>query len=188
MLTGCGDKGPTRLDEVDRLLNEGWALFASEQYTDALAKFDEALDTLSDEPDAHHGRGWSLAYLDRFYDARTALVAAKELSLNDPDIWAGGAFVFSAIGDQDQVVFWAETAFGVHEEESGTTQWVFSRNTAITHIHLRLVLAKAYWSRGSYGQCADQLDIIEPGVTHGGSIQELFDDLARLTAQHGSPF
>ncbi len=187
-LTGCGKKGPTRLDEVDRLINEGWELFAGEQYTQALARFDDALAELSQYPDALHGRGWSLAYLGQFNDARTALVTAKELSFDDPDIWAGGAFVFSALGNQDQVVFWAETAFGAQEEISGTTQWVFSRNKSITHIHLRLVLAKAYLVRGSYVQCSDQLDIIEPGISHGGSAQILLDDLSRLTAQYGSPF
>ena len=188
LLGGCGDKGPTRTSRVDKLINAGWALFSTEQYTEALAKFDEALSLLSQSPDALHGRGWSLAYLSRFSEARNALVAAKELSLDDPDIWAGGAFVYSAIGDQDQVVFWAETAFGVQENRSETVQWTFTRNSAITHIHLRLVLAKAYWTRGGYVQCADQLDIIEPAISHGGTAQVLFDDLARLTAQYGSPF
>ncbi len=188
LLGGCGDKGPTRTSEVDKLVAAGWAFFSSAQYTEALAKFDDALGLLSQTPDAHHGRGWSLAYLGRFNEARNALVSAKELSLDDPDIWAGGAFVYSALGDQDQVVFWAETAFGVQELESETIQWTFRRNTAITHIHLRLVLAKAYWTRGGYAQCIDQLDTIEPGISHGGSAQMLFDDLARLTAQHGSPF
>ncbi len=188
MLTSCGNKGPTRLDEVDRLINEGWAFFANEQYTEALASFDDALLELSQHPDALHGRGWSLAYLGQFNDARTALVTAKELSFDDPDIWAGGAFVFSALGNQDEVVYWAEIALGTQADISGTTQWVFSRNSAITHIHLRLVLAKAYWVRGSFVQCGDQLDIIEPGISHGGSAQLLLDDLSRLTALNGSPF
>jgi len=188
LLGGCGDKGPTRTSEVDKLVEAGWGLFSNKQFTEALAKFDEALELLSQTPDAHHGRGWSLAYLARFNEARNALVAAKELSLDDPDIWAGGAFVYSAIGDQDQVVFWAETAFGVQESVSETVPWTFARNADITHIHLRLVLAKAYWTRGAYIQCSDQLDIIEPTITHGGTAQVLFGDLARLTALYGSPF
>ncbi|MFC1529460.1 tetratricopeptide repeat protein [Gemmatimonadota bacterium] len=188
LLGGCGNKGPTSVSEVEKLVKQGWVLFSSEEYTDALVKFDEALEILSQTPDAHHGRGWSLAYLGRFNEARNALVAAKELSLDDPDIWAGGAFIYSALGDQVQVVFWAETAFGVQEQVSQTTQWTFIRNTAITHIHLRLVLAKAYWTNGAYTQCINQLDTIEPGISHGGSAQVLFDDLARLTAQYGSPF
>jgi len=188
LLGGCGDKGPTRTSEVDKLIDAGWALFSAEQYTEALSSFDDALELLSQSPGALHGRGWSLAYLGRFNEARNAFVSAKELSLDDPDIWAGGAFVYSAIRDQDQVVFWAETAFGVQDLVGGSAQWSFSRNTAITHIHLRLVLAKAYWTRGGYTQCIDQLDIIEPGISHGGGAQMLFDDLARLTAQHGSPF
>ncbi|MFC1500648.1 tetratricopeptide repeat protein [Candidatus Zixiibacteriota bacterium] len=187
-LSSCGKKGPTRVDEVDRLINEGWQLFASEQYTEALAKFDDALLELSQHPDALHGRGWSLAYLEQFNDARIAFVNAKELSFDNPDIWAGGAFVYSALGDQDQVVYWAEIALGTQAEITGAGQWVFSKNDAITHIHLRLVLAKAYWVRGSYVQCGEQLDIIESGVSHGGSAQLLLDDLSRLTALNGSPF
>ena len=188
LLGGCGTKGPSSISAVEKLVKEGWTLFSNEAYTDALVKFDEALETLSQTPDALHGRGWCLAYLGQFNEARNALVSAKELSLDDPDIWAGGAFVYSALNDQDQVVFWAETAFGVQQSLSQSVQWTFSRKSAITHIHLRLVLAKAYWARGSYTQCIDQLDVIEPGVTHGGSAQVLFDDLARLTALHGSPF
>ncbi|MFC1628466.1 tetratricopeptide repeat protein [Gemmatimonadota bacterium] len=188
MLASCGNKGPTRIDEVDRLINEGWNYFASQQYTEALASFDDALLELSQHPDALHGRGWSLAYLGQFADARTALVTAKELSFDDPDIWAGGAFVFSALGNQDQVVYWAEIALGTQTAISESTPWVFSRNVAITHIHLRLVLAKAYWVRGSFIQCGEQLDIIEPGISHGGSSHLLLDDLSRLTALNGSPF
>lgn len=188
MLPACGKKSPTRVEEVDRLTEEGWKLFGQENYTDALAKFDEALDNLSQHADALHGKGWTLAYLGEFHDARLSLVTAKEFNGNNPDIWAGGAFVYSVLNEQDRVVFWAETALGAQALIDENRDWVFTRKSSITHIHLRLVLAKAYWVRGSYLQCSEQLDRIETDVTHSQTAQELLDDLQRLSLLHTSPF
>lgn len=189
VLPACGKKkSPTRVEEVDRLTEEGWKLFGQENYTDALAKFDAALDHLSEHADALHGRGWTLAFLGEFHEARTSLVSAKDYNSNDPDIWAGGAFVYSVLNDQDRVVYWAETSLGTYALNNDSGNWVFSRRTSITHIHLRLVLAKAYWVRGSYLQCSQQLDVVEPDVTHTEVPQELLVDLQRLSLLYTSPF
>lgn len=189
LATGCGKKSTTPTQtKVDRLVEEGWVLFSEEDYTGALDKFEEALDELREHPGALLGKGWTLAFLADFHEAKLAFTNSKEMDSSDPDTWAGGAFVYSALNDQDQVVFWAETAFGVQVVKDGTTNWIFSRRSSITHQHLRWVLAKAYWVRGSLVQCRDQLDIIEPGTTHGETTQELLDDLQRLNAIYGSPF
>lgn len=187
---GCGKKkDPTRPEEARTLTEEGWALFAQEDYTGALAKFDEALDLLAEHADANHGRGWTLAYLGDFHEARFSLVLARELNRDNPDVWAGGAFVFSVLDLQDEVVEWAEAAIAWDEEVNGEGHnWSFSKRPSITHLHLRWVLAKAYLTRGSYSQCASQLDILESGVQHSEDPQSLLADLQRLYSQFPSPF
>lgn len=174
-LPACGSKkNPTRSDRAAELVAQGWQRFAAEDYSGALEKFEEALGELSEYPEALTGKGWALAFLGDFPEARLALVAAKERRGRDPDIWAGGAFVYAALGDYDQVVLWAESALGLN------ATWEFSRRTSINHRHIRYVLAVAYWYRGSYHQCRQQLDILEPGVVHDPDPQSLLADLQRL--------
>ncbi|GEM_PF-1360281 len=186
-LGGCS-KETTTVERVDQLVNDGWKLFGSEQYTEALDKFDEALVELLDYPPALHGRGWCLAYLGEFGEARLAFGTAKEFDSSDPDIWAGGTFVFAALNDDDETVFWGETALYVQNRKNGNYEWEFSKRPEITHLHLRLVMARAYWARGSWTQCVDQLDVIEPDVEHGITAQALLDDLSRLFAIYAAPF
>ena len=175
LVVGCGgDSNPSRSDRVNELVQLGWRQFAEEDYVSALASFDEALGLLSDFADAHAGRAWTLAFLGDAHEARRSFVMAKERNNNDPDIWVGGAFVFATLEDYDQVVLWAENALAL------SNQWVFSHRTSITHLHLRYVLATAYWYRGSYTQCRLQLDVLEPGVVHDEDSQSLLADLQRL--------
>jgi len=190
MAAGCGKKkGPTRPEEATALAEEGWALFTQEDYTGALEKFNAALDKIADHPDANHGRGWTLAYLGDFHEARFALVRATNLDEDNPDPWAGGAFVYSVMGNQDEVVVWAENALIWDMQNYGFGhEWRFTRRPSITHLHLRWVLAQAYLSRGSYAQCAAQLDILEPSVEHGLDPQSLLADLLALYSLFPSPF
>ena len=190
LTAGCGKKkDPTRPSEARTLSEQGWELFAQEDYAGALAKFDAALDLLSEHPDANHGRGWTLAYLGDFHESRFSLVLARDLDRDNPDVWAGGAFVFSALDIPDEVVFWAEEALAWDEEINGVGHnWSFSRKPSINHLHLRWVLAKAYLTRGSYSQCASQLDILESGVQHSTDPQSLLADLQRLYSLFPSPF
>jgi len=184
---GCS-KETTTVERVDQLVNDGWKLFQNENYSDALDTFDEALTELLDYPPALHGRGWCLAYLGEYAEARLTFGTAKEYDPSNPDIWAGGTFVFAALADYDETVYWGETALGAQYELSGNFTWSFSQRTEITHVHLRLVLARAYWSRGSLTQCRDQLAVIEPDTEHGETAQALLDDLTRLFAIYAAPF
>ena len=188
VLTGCGKKNPTRSSEAANLSHEGWELFAQEDYNGALAKFDEALELLTEHPDANHGRAWTLAFLGQFNEARFTIVLAKDLDQDNPDVWAGGAFIYSVLDNPDEVVFWAESALMWNAEISGGTSWIFTKRSTITHLHLRWVLAEAYLNRGSYSQCAGQLDIIESGVEHSVDPQSLLADLQRLFATLSPPF
>jgi tetratricopeptide (TPR) repeat protein len=179
LLGGCaGRQSPTRADRARELTEEGWTLFARDDFDGALIKFDEALAELSEYPDAHLGRGWALAFQREFYEARFALVTARELDDSEVDTWAGGAFVFSQMGDHDQVVAWAETALGIALQQG--SNWSFSRYSGIDHRHLRWTLAQAYWYRGSWAQCSTQLDVLEAGIDHGLDPQTLLGHLQRL--------
>ncbi len=190
VLTGCSKKqNPTRPSEAASLSQQGWELFAQEDYYGALAKFDKALDLISEHPDANHGRAWTLAFLGRFNEARYTIVLARDLDRGNPDVWAGGAFIYSVLNNRDEVVSWAETALTLNKKISGEgSSWSFSKRSTITHLHLRWVLAEAYLNRGSYSQCAVQLDIIESGVEHSVDPQSLLADLQRLYSSLSPPF
>ena len=190
VLTGCGKKqDPTRPSEAASLSQQGWELFALADYDGALAKFDEALELLSEHPDANHGRAWTLAFLGQFNEARFTIVLARDLDRSNPDVWAGGAFIFSVLDNQDEVVYWAEAALAWNADEFGEgVSWFFSKRSTINHLHLRWVLAEAFLNRGSYSQCAGQLDIIESGVEHSVDPQSLLADLQRLYSTLSPPF
>lgn len=189
VLPGCGKKKPTRPGEAASLSSQGWELFAQQDYNGALAKFDEALDLLSEHADASHGRAWTLAFLGQFDEARFTIVLARDLDPDNPDVWAGGAFIFSVLDNQDEVIYWAESALMWNAKLPGAgTSWFFSRRSTITHLHLRWVLAEAFLNRGSYSQCAGQLDIIERGVVHSVNPQSLLADLQRLFSTLSPPF
>ena len=179
LTVGCvGSKSPTRVDQANKYTRAGWALFTDEDYEGALEQFDLALVELSEYQPAHLGRGWTLAFLRDFEEARFALVTARELNYSDIDAWAGGAFVYSQLGDHDRVVEWAETTLGLALQAE--QNWVFQFRTQITHRHLRWTLAQSYWYRGSYVQCSLQLDQLETGISHGTDPQTLLGHLQRL--------
>jgi tetratricopeptide (TPR) repeat protein len=176
---GCaGRKSPTRVDQAEKFTRAGWTLFTQEDYEGAMEQFDLALDELSEYQPAHLGRGWTLAFLREFEEARFALVTARELDPNDIDAWAGGAFVYSQLGDHDRVVEWAESALGLALQAQ--QNWVFQFRTSITHRHLHWTLAQSYWYRGSYLQCSFELDQLETGISHGTDPQTLLGHLQRL--------
>ena len=76
----------------------------------------------------------------------------------------------------------------IEEITSGGISCSFAKRSTITHLHLRWVLAEAYLNRGSYSQCAGQLDIIESGVEHIVDTQSLLADLQRLFSTLSPPF
>ena len=174
-LASCSrSKSPTRAQEVQSLTAEGWRLFGLSNYSGALDQFDQALSLLREYPEAHQGRGWALAYLGEFDDARFAFVHSKELKGSLLDTWAGGAFVYSVLGDPIRTKEWAETVLAAN------SNWVFQRRTTITHRHIGLVLAQAYFSLESYPLCKQELDRIEPGVQHSEDPEDLLKALMRL--------
>ncbi len=138
VLTGCGKKKPTRPGEAASLSSQGWDLFAQEDYNGALEKFDEALELLSEHVDANHGRAWTLAFLGQFDEARFTIVLARDLDQDNPDVWAAGAFIYSVLNNQDEVIHWAESALAWNAEILGAgTSWFFTMRSTITHLHLR---------------------------------------------------
>lgn len=176
---GCSKKSnPTGPQIVANLTSEGWVFFEEGDYTSALAKFDEALGILSEYWEAHLGRGWTLAFMGEFEESRFALVTASELRNSVVDTWAGGALVYSVLGDAYRTIQWAEQALLL--SQLGGRAWVFGHRPAITHVHVRLVLAFAYWEVGAYVQCKEELDIIEPGTVHTKGPADLLADLQRL--------
>jgi tetratricopeptide (TPR) repeat protein len=94
-LAGCssGDNGPGPYD-VEQNLDMAWSYFASENYDQALAKFNEVLSHSENNPEALLGKGWSFAFEGDYDSSITFFGSAIGNGLETADALMGLAVVY----------------------------------------------------------------------------------------------
>lgn len=101
LTSNCGKskKGTEPEVSAEELAGEGWGLFESDDFSDAKAKFGQAIAKDTAYADAYNGRGWCNAFIDLEDEAISDFDAANIKGLSKPDAYAGLAAIY--VGDQE---------------------------------------------------------------------------------------
>jgi tetratricopeptide (TPR) repeat protein len=200
-LTGnCGKSKKVTEPEVtaEELAGQGWGLFESDDFSDAKAKFSQAMAKDSAYADAYNGRGWCNAFLDLEDEAISDFLAANLKGLSKPDAYAGLAAMY--VGDQEfqSAITNAKNALAMD------LTYQFSHKTSIDYLDLHLILAQAYYGLGGeYLDSAQQeVDYLNPGndlnpadpmtwvvdgITYYAYAEALLKEIQRLEEAIGAP-
>ena len=200
LTSNCGKskKGTEPEVSAEELAGEGWGLFESDDFSDAKAKFGQAIAKDTAYADAYNGRGWCNAFIDLEDEAISDFDAANIKGLSKPDAYAGLAAIY--VGDQE---FQSATA-NAKSALSMDPTYQFSHRTSIDYLDLHLILAQAYYGLGGeYLDSAQQeVDYLNPGnnlnpadpltwvvggVTYHTYAEALLKEIQRLEESIGTP-
>jgi tetratricopeptide (TPR) repeat protein len=200
-LTGnCGKSKKVTEPEVtaEELAGQGWGLFESDHFSDAKARFSQAMAKDSAYADAYNGRGWCNAFLDLEDEAISDFLAANLKGLSQPDAYAGLAAIY--VGDQkfQSAITSAKNALAMDPT------YQFSHKTSVDYLDLHLILAQAYYGLGGeyldsaqqevdYLNPANDLNPADPmtwvvdGITYPTYAEALLKEIQRLEESIGAP-
>jgi tetratricopeptide (TPR) repeat protein len=143
-LAGCssGGNGPGPYD-VEKNLNVAWNHFASEDYDQALDKFNDVLSHSENNPEALLGKGWSFAFEGDYDSSITFFKSAIVNGLATPDALMGQAVVYR---DYPNYTACMSKSAEVIEADSF---YVFSERTTIDYKDAHLIRAECAYLLGS---------------------------------------
>lgn len=143
-LAGCssGGNGPGPYD-VEKNLNIAWNYFASEDYDQALDKFNDVLSNSENNPEALLGKGWSFAF-EGYYDSSiTFFESAIDNGHEVADALMGLAVVYRDYRDSSLGM-----SKGAEVIEADSF-YVFSERTTIDYKDAHLIRAECAYLLGS---------------------------------------
>lgn len=131
--------------DVGENMEIAWQRFASGDYSEALAKFDEILYHSTDNPEALMGKGWCFAFQAEYDYAIIVFQSAIDNDLDTPDVRIGLASVYRDYHDYSAGLSNAESVI------DADSLYQFSRRTTIDYKDAHLIIAEcAYYLGSSY--------------------------------------
>ncbi len=135
----------------------GWKYYESGDYLGARDWFQEALKDDSTFADAYNGVGWSLGHLGQADSARyyfSSWIAQADQE-NDYlfDYYAGLAFAYNALGNDEQALINAQSNFFGKQDVVSGDIWCFCHRKDINQIDVRLIQAISEFRLGRFSEC-----------------------------------
>tara|TARA_B100001248_G_C27279349_1_gene406913 strand:+ start:57 stop:899 length:843 start_codon:yes stop_codon:yes gene_type:complete len=135
----------------------GWKYYENGDYIGARNWFKEALKDDSTFADAYNGIGWSLGHLGQADSARKYfelwIDQANEESDYLFDYYAGLAFSYNALGNDQQALFNAQSNFFGKQDVVSGDIWCFCHRKDINQIDVRLIQAISQFRLGLFSDC-----------------------------------
>ena len=135
----------------------GWKYYENGDYVGARDWFKEALKDDSTFADAYNGIGWSLGHLGQADSARKYfelwIAQADEESDYLFDYYAGLAFSYNALGNDQQALFNAQSNFFGKQDVVSGDIWCFCHRKDINQIDVRLIQAISQFRLGLFSDC-----------------------------------
>tara|TARA_B100000886_G_scaffold326127_1_gene272338 strand:+ start:24 stop:866 length:843 start_codon:yes stop_codon:yes gene_type:complete len=135
----------------------GWKYYENGDYLGARDWFKEALKDDSTFADAYNGIGWSLGHLGRADSAKKyfELWIDQADEENDYlfDYYAGLAFSYNALGNDQQALLNAQSNFFGKQDVVSGDIWCFCHRKDINQIDVRLIQAISQFRLGLFSDC-----------------------------------
>ena len=135
----------------------GWKYYENGDYVGARNWFKEALKEDSTFADAYNGIGWSLGHLGQADSARKYfelwIGQADEESDYLFDYYAGLAFAYNALGNDQQALINAQSNFFGKQDVVSGDIWCFCHRKDINQIDVRLIQAISQFRLGLFSDC-----------------------------------
>ncbi|MCP4144762.1 MAG: tetratricopeptide repeat protein [bacterium] len=172
-VAGCGDDESTT-SPTSNHLTQGWSLYESGNYTDAITSFVAVLEGDPANISAFNGLGWTWTKIGNMELGRDEFQKAIDNGMTTADPYAGIAFasIDIAPADFNGAISSALTALEI------SSDWSFSHKTSIDWRDLRLVLAQSYFAIHNYELANEQ--VVALGGTAQGTDAELMLEITRL--------
>ena len=147
----------------------GWKYYENGDYIGARDWFKEALKDDSTFADAYNGIGWSLGHLGQADSARKYfelwIAQADEESDYLFDYYAGLAFAYNALGNDQQALFNAQSNFFGKQDVVSGDIWCFCHRKDINQIDVRLIQAISQFRLGLFSDCLVTINDIYTDLT-----------------------
>lgn len=157
LFAACGDddSGPTE-PPVTTKLNQGWDLFAEDDFLEALAKFEEALGEDAGLGDCNNGLGWTYLRLDSLDSALEQFDIAVAKGFVGADAQAGRCIVLNYIDEPRQAIFAGEATIAIDPF------FKLEGDKSLDIRDVRLAMAQSYFVLCEYEESLEQLVEIKP--------------------------
>ena len=147
----------------------GWKYYENGDYVEAREWFQEALREDSTFADAYNGAGWSLGHLGQADSARyyfsSWISQADETSDYLLDYYAGLAFSYNALGNDQQALFNAQSNFFGKQDVVSGEIWCFCHRKDINQIDVRLIQAVSEFRLGKFSDCLETINATYTDLT-----------------------
>jgi len=147
----------------------GWKYYENGDYVEAREWFQEALKEDSTFADAYNGAGWSLGHLGQADSARyyfsSWISQADETSDYLLDYYAGLAFSYNALGNDQQALFNAQSNFFGKQDVVSGEIWCFCHRKDINQIDVRLIQAVSEFRLGKFSDCLETINATYTDLT-----------------------
>jgi tetratricopeptide (TPR) repeat protein len=176
---GCILDGDDDGSRVDTLLNEGWFLFETGNFSRSQSRFQEALELDWHCADAFNGRGWCGLNMNSLYAAKWDFLQALEKGHLAPDPLAGLAIAYRDLDPADFEAAAASATSALRRDP----RFVFEHDPTLDWRDLRLIMAQSYFAMGIYPLANAQVDSLDGNVQDPASltfVEDLLREIQRL--------
>ena len=147
----------------------GWRYYENGDYISARDWFKEALKDDSTFADAYNGIGWSLGHLGQADSAEKYFKLWIDQADEDNDYlfdyYAGLAFSYNALGNDQQALFNAQSNFFGKQDVVSGDIWCFCHRKDINQIDVRLIQAISQFRLGLFSDCLVTINDIYTDLT-----------------------
>jgi tetratricopeptide (TPR) repeat protein len=151
-LLSCGADEPS----YQVLIDDGWSLFQSGQYTEAIAVFTEARDLAPERADAYAGMGWSRMKLDDLPGAGADFATGAPLVGTRVHLLGGYTFTLHALKD------YANSNVRADELLTLLSDWVFPYANGIDATDIHIVKAENFFALGEFASSLATVKTLNP--------------------------
>ena len=172
----------------------GWVLYKSKDYLNSNSWFQDGIEKDSEWKDAYNGLGWSYAKLMVLDSSISNFIlgldkAEDEWNIIDiqAELLAGLTFAYSAQGNDGKALQYG-SAFLDSTVKPLAPGWVFTHDSLLNYLDVRIVLASSYFAKGKFDSTILQVSVILDSL--GSSVlpvtDKSLDGRKRMAAQIAS--
>jgi tetratricopeptide (TPR) repeat protein len=181
---GCGSEGENGGDNADKLTREGWNLFATGDFSGAVAKFEQAVALDEDLETAYDGLGWAHARLGNLETSLDNFLIVDAIIVR-PSVttFSGMAVVYLALKDYKNA---ADAANDALDESGGNFQ--FAYDPSVTDDTMRLIRAICNFHEGLYVSAAADVEALGGPVLNPSSpdfVADVLEAIQEIREEYG---